>query len=768
MSRAVPGALRALAAASLVAALLAVPATAWARSCEQLTGVVTSGSQPVEILLLPPPGWAGTTFSDGAVTVQQDGRDLPVVDLRSSPSRLLDVVVVLDVSAAAAQQLPAVRDTAQSLIAGLPPKSSVAVVTTGDRPALAHPLDPDLAAASAAVGRADAGGPPRLLDALNRAIQEHRLDPARQQHVVAIATGPDRGSVVEWPAAAGAMQRRGITFDLIDLGPKRALPAAGPQCSAQDGPAVAPEQAGRDLATSVISAYRLSVQDADTTQPLIVTLSRDGQVASTILRPRGSTAVVGSELGGSGPTVAGIGVLLAGILLGFAMLLVVVLLVLWRTPQGALIGAAARTMVGAWWAAHGERRVADERRQVPRAEGRRRLADARHDLSAAILGSATARDEAEVAAYEEEQSRQAAAAREQAARDRRAGRDRAVRRRELALLRGRELMAVQRARDERLQLQSDGTMLPIEAAAAAERERTRIVEAATRLAAEERAAAEALLKARLRDEEPAPEPGPATVEIPQAGIELPRPIDPRVEEVARTAAAATTPRPPVVSGPVAEPAPPDYELAEDDEDAEDLDDSGDEPAGPPPAQRQAPLPTSEGHRGRPQGRDRAARLGALALLPVALVAKTAVTGAWWQQVSWPLLAAGAGLAVAGVCWVWWATRPPRALLPAHRRRLHEERLREISQVTQARLLLVRLPAGDATDRAWQEFEESTGLTVPGVLRPTIRHDTDPGALVRYVRNRQPAAPPRPASIAALAGIFVVLVCLPVLVLVLLA
>lgn len=796
MSRAVPGALRALAAASLVAALVAAPSTAVARSCQQLAGVVTSDSQPVEILLLPPPGWAGTAFGDGAVTVQQDGIDLPVNDLWPAPARLLDVVIVLDVSSAAEARLADVRAAAQSLIAGLPPKSSAAVVTTGDRPRLAQPLDRDLALASAAVGRLSAAGPPRLLDALNRAIQEHRLDPARQQHVVAIATGPDQGSLAEWPAAAAAMQRRGIAFDLIDLGEKRALPAAGPQCSAKDGPVVAPDQAGRDLATSLVSAYRVSVQDVDTSQPLIVTLSRDGESVSTILRPRGPTAVEGSTFGQSGSSVAGVGVLLAGILLGFAMLLVVVLLVLWRTPRGALVGAALRNLVGAWWVAHGERRVPDERRRVPRAEGRRRLADARHDVSAAIMASATARDEAEVAAYEEEQTRQAAAEREQAARQRRAGRDRAVRRRELALLRGRELMAVQRARDERLQLQNAGTMLPIEAAAAAERERARMVEAATRLAAEERAAAEALLKARLSDEQPAPEPEPATIEIPEASATAaptedtveaapavptppappeeaaaPRSIDLRVEEVARIAAARTA-GPPVVSVPVTEPAPAAYQPSEDGVDVDDGDDADDgdddEPADLPPVQVQEPRPTSGGHRGRPQGRDRAARLGALALLPVAFVAKTAVTGAWWQQARWPLLAAGAVLAVAGVRWVWWATRPPRALLPAHRRRLNEERLREMSQVTQARMLLASLGTGQAPEAVWRDFEETTGLVVAGALRRTVHPDMDPGAFVRYVRNRQPVAPPRPASIESIAGIFVVLVCLPVLVLVLLA
>jgi len=363
-------------------------------------------------------------------------------------------------------------------------------------------------------------------------------------------------------------------------------------------------------------------------------------------------------------------------------------------------------------------------------------------------------------------------------------------------------MAVQRARDERLHLQNAGNMLPIEAAAAAERERARMVEAATRLAAEERAAAEALLKARLSDEEeaepePAAEAEPATIQIPEASATPPpvqddaaetAPIDLRTEEVARTAAASTR-RNAVVSAPVAGPAPTIHETSDGGLDLEGSDvheppvggdwpeaavptpedrAADDQPSHPAAARDDAMSLTRAAHRSRPQGRDRAVRISALALLPVAVVAKTVVTGAWWEQANWPLLAGGAVVAVAGVWWVWWATRPPRALLPAHRRGLHEDRVREMSQVTQARMLLARLAAGDATDEAWRDFEETSGLVVAGALRRTVHHDMDPGALARYVRNRQPVAPPRPASVESIAGIFVLLVCLPVLVIVLLA
>ena len=137
---------------------------------------------------------------------------------------------------------------------------------------------------------------------------------------------------------------------------------------------------------------------------------------------------------------------------GLAVVMLALLVMVWVTGRGAELRGALQRLISAAVSGLRERGVPDAERRLPAAERHRRLVDAWQDLNAAFGSTPTSLAAAETMAYEERTARDADTERAAAAQARAQSRARAQQRREHAVNRAREIMAIQRARDERIRL----------------------------------------------------------------------------------------------------------------------------------------------------------------------------------------------------------------------------------------------------------------------------------------------------------------------------
>ncbi|MBA2768174.1 MAG: VWA domain-containing protein, partial [Sporichthyaceae bacterium] len=401
-----PG-LRALLVVAMAGAWVSSAAgPASARSCDELTGLVTVTSGRTEVVLALPRQLEGRPLRPAAVTVTQGGDDVPVRAVERSSPALMDVVVVLDASARLGPVEEEGKRAARTLLSALPPAVSAAVVATGRSPVVVRALRPGPRDAVAALAGLTPGGRAALNDAMILAVQQFPADPVRQQHVVVLAAGPDAASGQGWDSVQSLLQRRGVSLDVIDLTSARSVPDAGPQCPVRResgggvaGSAASAEEAAAKVAASILDRRRVILPELDPAPPLLVTVEIGGVSRSTTLARRGDPAADSVGLRRTRHAAVGSEALVLALLLGLVAISVFLVLILWRTERGKISRRAAGAVLAAGWQRVGERGVPDEARRIPRAEGRRRLADAWHDLDAVMADGPSARAVAEQEAY---------------------------------------------------------------------------------------------------------------------------------------------------------------------------------------------------------------------------------------------------------------------------------------------------------------------------------------------------------------------------------
>ena len=451
-----PG-LRALLVVAMAGAWVSTAGPVSARSCDDLTGLVTVASGRTEVVLALPRQFEGRPLRPSAVTVTQGSRDVSALAVERSSPALIDVVVVLDTSVRVRRVEEESKRAAKSLLSALPQQVGSAVIATSPAPVMVQALTPRPRDAAAKIDELKPGGAGALNDAVILAVQQLPADPVRQQHVVVLAAGPDTQSTQDWASVRSLLDRRGVSLDVIDLTSSRSMPEAGTQCpmpteSAGGGAA---EVAAAKVAASILDRRRIVLPEVDPGAPLRVTVAFGGVSRSATLTRRGDSAVDSVAVRRTPHSAVGSEALVLALLLGLLAISAFLLLNLWRTERGRTIRRAAVAVLSAALQRFGERGVPDEARRIPRAEGLRRLAYAWHDLDAVIADRPSARTVAEQEAHLEDDQRRVAEKRDAALRQRVFGRDLAVQRREHAVSRAQEVMAVERARRQRVLLAAE-------------------------------------------------------------------------------------------------------------------------------------------------------------------------------------------------------------------------------------------------------------------------------------------------------------------------
>jgi hypothetical protein len=418
-----------------------------ARSCDDLTAVATAAADRTEVLVTLPAALTGQTVPATAVSVTQNGVDVPVRSLQPVVDSLADVALVVDTSAQAAPLAEPVRAAASALLTGLPADTSRAVVTTGVPVAVVQ--EPTAANGTAATQVADLPnrGSSAIVDAVLAAVRLLPADPSRQQHLVVVAAGQDQSSAADWGVASALLERRRVVMDVIDLATDApSLPAAGVQCPG----AIAPETAaaaGAALAGQIADGRRMVLAPLSGTAPATVTVSLAGVTAGTVLQRRAAAPAPKPNTEPAQRTdQVGAGTLIMALVVGLAGLAAVLAVTMALSPRGRQARAAARELLRIAGTRRREWRVPDDARTMPVAEVGRRSRDAWQDLVAAMTGSEpTARTLAEAAAWEQHHAMAEAAERRAVARERATAQERAVQRRERTRRRAELVAAEERA-----------------------------------------------------------------------------------------------------------------------------------------------------------------------------------------------------------------------------------------------------------------------------------------------------------------------------------
>ncbi len=445
---------RCLPALLVVASATLVAAPAGARSCDQVTGLITATTPQAGAVLTLPSALTGAEIPTDAVKVSQAGNPVPVLSWRRGDPAFTDVMVVVDTSAAAAASIDVTRRVLTGLLTALPAATSVGVLSAGDSPGVVRkrapgPVDAAVVGASLVPAGAGAGV---LRDAVKSALDLLPASAVRSQHVVLIGGGTDVSSATSWDALHDGLLARGVALDVIDAGAAPSLPEALPQCPS--GPAtVDPEGFGRSVGTAIADGRRLTLGPIGAGAVSVTVTTGGVTAAGQLLRrgqvPRIQTAVTPAPRSAS--TVDG-STLLQSLLLGLIGLLLLVVVLNLLTGRGSAVRRTVREIAWTVRAQYAERGAPDERRRAPRAELQRIRADAWQDLLAVWGDAPSSREVAERQARDEDLARTAAWEHEQAEAERLVGRERAAGRRDRAYRRALELMALERADRERLRL----------------------------------------------------------------------------------------------------------------------------------------------------------------------------------------------------------------------------------------------------------------------------------------------------------------------------
>ena len=162
---------------------------------------------------------SGLTAGDFAV--YEDGVAQPIA-LFGGADLPLDVALVADASSSMAQQIPAVKDGAQALVARLRPGDRAAVIAVRTKSELAAPLSGDLDAVRGAIRGLSVAGSTALYDGVYLSLRqfelERRQEPQqRRQALVIFSDGVDNSSHVESDDIMALARALDVTIYTITL-----------------------------------------------------------------------------------------------------------------------------------------------------------------------------------------------------------------------------------------------------------------------------------------------------------------------------------------------------------------------------------------------------------------------------------------------------------------------------------------------------------------------------------------------------------------------
>ena len=439
--------------ASLLPVLVIVAAGAFvlssppaaARSCDAATALVTQTAAPSQLAVTLPAAFQAATAGD--VSVTQGGRTLRTVQWHPVDPRLTDVVVVADVSARSAALAPARAAAVEGVLSALPRSTHVGLVAAGSTALPVQPLVAGPSAARKAAAGLGSGGGGAIIDAVELANIMLPPGSGRHQHIVVVASGRDE-SQTPWAEVGDLLSRRGIALDVLDLSAQRAIPGAGAQCPTSPV-AAQPLADGHEVGAAIASQHLLVVDGRVDATAVLTVRQGDRQVAAKVSLPRQGSPLGRATLRQAPSSGVGVGTLFGAFGIGLFVLLFCLGGLALRNPQAKVVRAAAADVREA---SRAVRHDPSPPGSPQRAEAARRLADSRQDLKAALGEAPTARALAEESAYLEDAQRESERQAQATAEERVRARDRAAERRDRARRHAVELMAVERANQERLEL----------------------------------------------------------------------------------------------------------------------------------------------------------------------------------------------------------------------------------------------------------------------------------------------------------------------------
>ena len=352
-------------AALALAAAVALAGVAPAASADEVLTVVNTdaGAYPDVRLVVAVPVQVGDPGPTGpTVTVTEAGQTRPV-QVSALPVEELDVALVIDTSGSMiGAPLAAAKTAAQAFLSQLPANVPVSVIGFGATPAVVSPRSTNRAAQLAAVRALGAGGQTALYDALGVALtQLQQTGAGARQMAVLLTDGGDTASTATLDATADAMAKAKVPLFAVELRTNESSPAALARLTSASGGRVVPAAdptalagAFDDVAAQLVRQYTVAYRsEAHGATDVEVAVEARGVRASTRVRidlPAGAapatpaTAAPATTAAPAGPN-APIGdwaLLVGGGLCGLALLSVLLLYAINRTPRARGLAAARR------------------------------------------------------------------------------------------------------------------------------------------------------------------------------------------------------------------------------------------------------------------------------------------------------------------------------------------------------------------------------------------------------------------------------------------
>jgi tight adherence protein B len=357
---------RAFATLALAFAVLLAGDVPVASADEALTVVTTdAGAYPDVRMVIAVPGQVGDPGAFGpTVTVTEAGQSRPV-QVSALPAEELDVALVIDTSGSMiGAPLAAAKTAAQAFINQLPAGVPVSVIGFGATPAVVSPRSTNRAAQLAAVRALNAGGQTALYDAIRVALAQLQQPGAGARRMAVLLTdGGDTASTATLDATTDALAKAKVPLFAVELRTSESSPAALAKLTSTSGGRVVPAAdpaalagAFDDVAAQLVRQYAVTYRsEAHGATDVDVAVEARGARASTRLRIDFPAAPAAAP-GATAPTVApatpapaaaegpiGDWALLAGgLLCGLALLSMLLLYALNRTPRARGVSSARR------------------------------------------------------------------------------------------------------------------------------------------------------------------------------------------------------------------------------------------------------------------------------------------------------------------------------------------------------------------------------------------------------------------------------------------
>ena len=343
-------------AALALAAGVALAGVAPSASADEVLTVVNTdaAAYPDLRLVVAVPGQVGDPGASGpTVTVTEGGQSRPA-KVSALPAEELDVALVIDTSGSMiGAPLAAAKTAAQAFVTQLPPSVTVSVIGFGATPAVVSPRSTNRASQLAAIRGLTAGGQTALYDALRLSLTQLQQPGAgARQMAVLLTDGGDTASTTTLDATADAMAKAKVPLFAVELRTSESSPAALAKLTSTSGGRVVPAAdptalagAFGDVAAQLVRQYAVTYRsEARGATEVDIAVEARGVRASTRLRidlpaeaaPATPATVAPATTAAPGAAKAPIGdwaLLVGGGLCGLALLSVLLLYAINRTPQ---------------------------------------------------------------------------------------------------------------------------------------------------------------------------------------------------------------------------------------------------------------------------------------------------------------------------------------------------------------------------------------------------------------------------------------------------